>query len=94
LQLKPQTPLLQVRFPFAGAAGQLVVQFPQCAGSDDVSTHCPLQFVVPLGQFSVHAPLEHTCPPGQTLPQVPQLLLSVCLLTQTPPHRSGGELQA
>jgi hypothetical protein len=92
LQLKPHTPPLQVRVPFAGASGQLVVQFPQCDGSDDVATHCPLQLVVPVGQFTVHVPFEHTCPPGHALPQLPQLLLSVCLLTQTPLQRSGGEL--
>jgi hypothetical protein len=40
----------------------------------------PPQFVVPAGQ---HTPLWQV-PPPQLLPHVPQLLLSVCVLTQTP----------
>jgi hypothetical protein len=36
-----------------------------------------------------HFPLVHGVVPGQTLPQVPQLFLSVCLLTHPPPQQSG-----
>jgi hypothetical protein len=42
-----------------------------------------LQLVAPIGQLSVQLPLTQTCPEGQTVPQPPQLLLSICGLTQT-----------
>lgn len=40
-----------------------------------LTLQAPLQRVQPLGQ--VQAPLTQVCPEGHTLPQVPQLLLSV-----------------
>jgi hypothetical protein len=49
-----------------------------------VSTQTPEQLVVPCGQ--PHAPLLHTCPAGQIFPQVPQLLGSVAVVVQAPPH--------
>jgi hypothetical protein len=43
---------------------------------------------VPMPQFEVHeqAPLVQVDPPAHTVPQAPQLLGSVCSLTQAPLH--------
>lgn len=61
---------------------QAMVHEPQWSGSLEVSTHTPLQLVVPCGQPQV--PLLHTWPAGQILPQVPQLSGSVAVLVQAP----------
>ncbi len=56
-------------------------QNPQLLGSVWVSTHCPLQHLSGAQNESlqvVHAPPSQWYPGGQTLPQLPQLLLSVC----------------
>jgi hypothetical protein len=88
LQLNPQVPEVQNAVPPLGAA-QALPQAPQFSTSDPVATHCPLQFVVPVGQLSVQAPFEQTLPDVQTVPQAPQLLLSVCLLTHSPLQRAS-----
>jgi hypothetical protein len=38
---------------------------------------------------SVHVPPQHAWPCEHVVPQLPQLLASVCLFTQVPLHRSG-----
>jgi hypothetical protein len=47
--------------------------------------HTPPQSVWPAGQ--VHTPFTQDLPPEQTLPQLPQLLLSVALFLQPPPQQ-------
>jgi hypothetical protein len=37
----------------------------------------------------VHLPLVHDCPAPQTVPQVPQLLPSVCVFEHVPPQLVG-----
>jgi hypothetical protein len=66
---------------------------PQFIASETVTTHWLLQFVVPFGQVTVQTPLEQTLPPLQVLAQAPQLLLSLCLLTQALPHSERPGLQ-
>ncbi len=85
VQLKPHCPPEQNACPPVGAV-QALPQAPQLNTSEPVETHCPPQFVVPPGQFSVHTPLEQTWPEPQALPQAPQLALSVCLFTHALPH--------
>jgi hypothetical protein len=73
--------------PFDGGAGQTFPHVLQSLVLLVVFTHVPLQSVgVDVGQ--VHVPLTHVSPPLQTCPdpQPPQLLLSVCSLTQAPLH--------
>ena len=78
----------------------IVPHEPQLRLSVDVSTHelklLPKKLVVqevrPLLQTTLpaspvaHVPPEQTALPPQRLPQEPQLLLSVCVLTQALPH--------
>src|SRR6185503_1234016 len=59
LHEKPQTELLQLATPLAGA-GHTVGQMPQCCGSMAVFTHWPPQFVVPFGQVTTQWPLAHS----------------------------------
>lgn len=49
-------------------------------------TQLPPQFVVPPVQLRVQTPLLQTLPPLQAMPQPPQLLLSVWVLTHVPEH--------
>jgi hypothetical protein len=49
-----------------------------------VSTHTPPHVAMPVGQ--PHAPFVHAWPPEQRLPQEPQLVASVSVLTQLLPH--------
>jgi hypothetical protein len=46
--------------------------------------HAPPQSICPAGHW--HTPDTQLEPLGQTFPQLPQLLLSVCSLTQAPPQ--------
>jgi len=86
LQL-PRT-LLQanVQLPFAhtgvafGALGQVVVQFPQWAGSHSVLVHAPSQFVSPPTHSSVQDPFWQTCPAGHTVVHEPQCSGFICRL--------------
>jgi hypothetical protein len=78
---------------------QMVPHEPQLRLSVDVSTHelkllpknaivhavNPLLHTMPPSLVA-HVPPEHTALPLQRLPQEPQLLLSVCVLTQALPH--------
>lgn len=66
------------------AHANVAPQPPQFARSLVVSTHAPLQSVVPAGQ--VHAPATHVVPPVQASPQPPQFWLSVLGSTQEAPH--------
>lgn len=81
----PQVDALQVRDALA-RVGQTWLQDPQWSGSVVVSTHCPPQFVCPLGQLVMHCPPEHTWFVPQALPHWPQLLLLVLVSTHCPPH--------
>jgi len=52
-----------------------------------VLTQLPLQLLCPIGHAPrTHAPAEHTKPTPHALPQLPQLLASLCVLTQLVPH--------
>ncbi len=62
-----------------------VPQPPQLLGSVWVSTHAPLQSVVPLGHAQV--PLEQVAPVGHAVPQAPQLCGSLASVTQALPHK-------
>ena len=50
-----------------------VPHVPQLATSLVVSTHAPLQAVVPDGQVATHAPDAHTSSAPQCVPHAPQL---------------------
>jgi hypothetical protein len=50
------------------------------------STQAPPQMVWPAAHVRLHKPALQTSPAGHELLQVPQLPLSVCLLTHTPLH--------
>jgi hypothetical protein len=54
-------------------------------------THVPLQSTWPVGHL--HTPAWHVELPGHTFPQDPQLLLSVCSLTQALPQTEKPALQ-
>jgi hypothetical protein len=59
LQVSPHWPPMQVAVencPY----GHALLQAPQCAGFEVVSTHWPPQLVVPPVQFSVQTPFAHT----------------------------------
>jgi hypothetical protein len=47
---------------------QAVSQAPQLAGSTPVSTHLPVQSVVPPTHLVPHCPAEHTSPALQVVP--------------------------
>ena len=53
-------------------------------GSKVTLLQLPEQFVSPAPQVVTHTPAEHAWPPGHTLPQAPQLLLSVLTLISQP----------
>jgi hypothetical protein len=89
LQVMPQLPFVQVAAPLAEL--QTCPQLPQLLRSLLVSTQDPLQKVWPAKQTQV--PLTHVWPPEQVLPQVPQLLLSFCRLTQEVPQAVNVLLQ-
>lgn len=59
---------------------QLLEQVPQAVRSVCRFLQVPEQSVCPVGQ--VQTPLTQDLPPEQTLPQLPQLLLSVALFLQ------------
>jgi hypothetical protein len=61
-----------------GGVPQLFPQAPQFVRLLRVSMQTPEQLVVGDAQVTAQRPPEHTCPPGHTVPQPPQLLLSVC----------------
>jgi hypothetical protein len=69
-------------------AGQTLPHAPQLLVLVDVSMHTPPQLVCPAGQQS---PDEQLFPAPHAFPQPPQLLLSVLVLTQAPPHKLGVE---
>jgi len=71
--------------PFDGGAGQTFPQVLQSLVLVVVFTHVPLQSVG-VAEGHVQVPLTHVSPPLHTCPdpQPPQLLLSVCSLTQAP----------
>jgi hypothetical protein len=54
---------------------QALPQLPQLFESNVSVVHVPLQLVSPEAQ--PHDPLVHVVPPWQTVPQPPQLLLSL-----------------
>jgi hypothetical protein len=61
---------------------QTVPHAPQLWKSLLVSTHLPLQFVIPLGQ--PHWPAVQTPPVGHADPHAPQFAALVCVSTQAP----------
>lgn len=63
---------------------QTVLQLPQWDGSFARSTHCPLQFVLPVGHDTTHCPPEHAWFLPHVLPQAPQFALSDSRFTQLP----------
>jgi len=56
-----------------------------------VSTHDPLQFVVPVGQLLTHEPPEQTSKPRQVLPHEPQFELSDRVSTHAEEQRVSPE---
>ena len=75
----------QTADPFDAGAGQTFPQVLQSLLLFVVFTHVPLQSVG-VAEGHVQVPLTHVSPPLHTCPdpQPPQLLLSVCSLTQAP----------
>lgn len=65
---------------------------PQCAVLVLVSTHCPLQYVNPLGQM--HVPLRQPAPSGHWMLQPPQFNGSVIVFTQAAPHGVSRHVQS
>jgi hypothetical protein len=61
-----------------------VVQLPQWFSSVTSFTQLPEQLVSPVPHVVEHDPDEQTCPPPHTFRQLPQLPLSVCVLTSHP----------
>lgn len=62
---------------------QIVPQEPQFTASPVVSVQVPKQLDSPLMQLIEQVPLPlQSCPAGQTLPHLPQLLLSTFVLAQ------------
>ena len=80
--VSPQTPLMQYGVP--SADGQTVVQLPQCSGSLARMTQLPEQLVCPDWQVTPQTPPEQRDPPTHTVPQAPQLALSVRVSTSQP----------
>jgi hypothetical protein len=94
VQVILQLPMLQTAVavpPSPTMARQLLVQEPQWSRSVLKSTQTPEQLLVPPGQ--PQAPFEQTWPAGQIFPQVPQLLGSLAVETQAPPHEVWPEAQ-
>ena len=82
---QPQTPAVQVA-PMP--CGHFMPHWLQLAGSVITLVQTLLQMLVlPAGQ--AHVPLVQLAPWGQTVPHVPQLLVSVCLLVHIPLQVSG-----
>src|SRR5262245_53115288 len=71
----------------------LVLHPPQWSLSVAVSTHAPLQFVVPGRQARRQLLPAHTPPSGQTWPHPPQFLGSLAVTMHWPPHDKlyGGQ---
>jgi hypothetical protein len=65
------------------------VQLPQCAASDAVFAHTPLQFGYPYEHAQV--PAEQNIPALHDCPHAPQLPLSEFVSTQALPHWVRGE---
>ncbi len=85
LQVNPHWPLVHVGVALEGAA-QTVPQPPQFEVSPETTTQLPLQFVVPIGHDIVQEPPAQTSFVPQAFPHVPQLFLSLCVLTHALPH--------
>jgi hypothetical protein len=95
LQTKSHVPALQTAVPLVGAL-QTMPQSPQLVTLFCRSWQAPPQLVVPSGQQmpfeslvpegQTQAPPTQPFPPVQTFPHPPQLLLSVCVLTQVLPQ--------
>jgi hypothetical protein len=83
--LPPVLPPLHVPAEQVAPDAHALPHAPQLAAFVDVSTHCPLHAVCPLGH--AHAPAVQVWPAAQILPQVPQLFESVCVLTQALPQK-------
>ena len=82
-QTAPQTPAAQ-KVVALGPAGHAVPQAPQWSGSLARLVQVPAQLRCPVWQLTPHWPAEHTVPLGQTVPQAPQLVLLVLVLTSQP----------
>ena len=67
---------------------------PALSEAEPVTTHAAEQLVMPLWHSLEHRPLEQTRPAPQATPQLPQLLGSVCWLTQSRPQLSKPARQA
>jgi hypothetical protein len=74
-----QLPALQTR-----PGSQMCPQVPQLEGSDDFSTHTPLQSLVPLGQMQLFAAQD--APVGHRRPHMPQFVVLVVKSTHAPPQ--------
>lgn len=81
--LLTQKPILH-RPPPDPAGGQTFPHAPQLFASVWRSVQTPLQKVSPGWHTVVHTPATHVWVLVQVLPQVPQLLLSVCGFVQVP----------
>jgi hypothetical protein len=66
-------------------------QAPQLFASDWTSTHMPAQSLQPVGH--TQTPPLQVYDALQTLPQVPQLLLSFCTSTQAVPPQSAHPVE-
>jgi hypothetical protein len=89
----PQTQVLFLHV-MAAWLGQIVSQPPQLFTSTFVSMQTPVQSANPwLAQLRTHAPLTQSLFPVHLLPQVPQLLRSVCGSKQDCPQRMSVEAQ-
>jgi hypothetical protein len=92
LQLTPQPVAPQAALPLAGV-GQTTLQSPQFLGSALTSTHEPPQFFALPGQLAMQWPPEQTSVLPQVVPHAPQLLGSLSVLTQAPPHLAKPGMQ-
>jgi hypothetical protein len=83
-QVKPHVPALHVGVAPAGAL-QTVPHAPQLSTSDLTATQAPppQSFVSGL-HVAVQTPFEQICPAVQALPQAPQSVALVLVLTQVP----------
>jgi len=82
-QTAPHTPAAQ-KVVALGPEGHTVPQAPQWSGSLATLAQVPAQLRSPVWQLTPHWPAEHTVPLGQTVPQAPQLVLLVLVLTSQP----------
>jgi hypothetical protein len=83
LQATPHALPLQVALPFEGV-GQVAPHVAPQLLMSVLLTQVPLHACVPPGHTQV--PAWHVVPPVHALPQLPQLLLSVCSSTHVLPH--------